>query len=251
MTDPAASKSSAGSENVRLEFSDFSTSALPPIRGVDDTEMTSTTRGSGGAFSNTVLSHSAHPWVCVFHILFKLSAIFSYWVVYYLSGKSYIITFVCTTICLALDFWTVKNVTGRLLVGLRWWNEYSSPKDGEGSGDVDKSTWVFESQGGEETALNPTDRTVFWSALYIFPFFWLGGAISNFISLSFDYVVLNVMGLTLSSANVVGYWKCSKESQRRLQSWASQQALGAMVSQGAGGIGGFVSKAGSWFRGSS
>lgn len=23
----------------------------------------------------------------------------------------------------AFDFWTVKNVTGRLLVGLRWWSE--------------------------------------------------------------------------------------------------------------------------------
>jgi len=22
----------------------------------------------------------------------------------------------------ALDFWTVKNVSGRLLVGLRWWS---------------------------------------------------------------------------------------------------------------------------------
>jgi hypothetical protein len=27
------------------------------------------------------------------------------------------------TLLLAFDFWTVKNVTGRLLVGLRWWNE--------------------------------------------------------------------------------------------------------------------------------
>lgn len=24
---------------------------------------------------------------------------------------------------LAFDFWTVKNVSGRLLVGLRWWNK--------------------------------------------------------------------------------------------------------------------------------
>jgi hypothetical protein len=23
----------------------------------------------------------------------------------------------------ALDFWVVKNVSGRILVGLRWWNE--------------------------------------------------------------------------------------------------------------------------------
>ena len=37
---------------------------------------------------------------------------------------------------LAFDFWTVKNVSGRLLCGLRWWNE--TGPDGE-------SVWVFES----------------------------------------------------------------------------------------------------------
>jgi hypothetical protein len=37
---------------------------------------------------------------------------------------------------LASDFWTVKNVTGRLLVGLRWWNNIKD--DGE-------NEWVFES----------------------------------------------------------------------------------------------------------
>ena len=36
-----------------------------------------------------------------------------------------------------MDFWTVKNITGRLLVGLRWWNYV----DDEG-----KSHWVYESR---------------------------------------------------------------------------------------------------------
>lgn len=38
---------------------------------------------------------------------------------------------------LAADFWTVKNITGRLLVGLRWWNKVN--EDGS-------SEWVFESR---------------------------------------------------------------------------------------------------------
>ena len=32
--------------------------------------------------------------------------------------------FIMGTIFSALDFWVVKNVTGRLLVGLRWWSGY-------------------------------------------------------------------------------------------------------------------------------
>lgn len=35
-----------------------------------------------------------------------------------------VITFITVMILSALDFWTVKNITGRLLVGLRWWSDY-------------------------------------------------------------------------------------------------------------------------------
>ena len=50
---------------------------------------------------------------------------------------SFIVHFVVITTVLASDFWYVKNVTGRKLVGLRWWSEPSS--------DGSKSTWQFES----------------------------------------------------------------------------------------------------------
>eukprot|EP01050_Picozoa_sp_SAG11_P010429 SAG11_NODE_1041_length_6056_cov_5.902468_6_plen_102_part_00 len=39
----------------------------------------------------------------------------------------------CIVLCillLAMDFWTVKNVSGRLLVGLRWWNEIMEVRRG-------------------------------------------------------------------------------------------------------------------------
>jgi hypothetical protein len=34
-----------------------------------------------------------------------------------------IATFILVIMFTAFDFWTVKNVTGRLLVNLRWWSE--------------------------------------------------------------------------------------------------------------------------------
>lgn len=37
---------------------------------------------------------------------------------------SNVMLFICVMILAAIDFWVVKNVTGRLLVGLRWWSEY-------------------------------------------------------------------------------------------------------------------------------
>lgn len=43
----------------------------------------------------------------------------------------------CVILLLSADFWTVKNITGRLLVGLRWWNYVD---------DDGKSHWVFEAR---------------------------------------------------------------------------------------------------------
>lgn len=49
---------------------------------------------------------------------------------------SFVIIFVLTVILAALDFWVVKNISARILVGLRWWNEID--EKGE-------SLWKFES----------------------------------------------------------------------------------------------------------
>lgn len=50
--------------------------------------------------------------------------------------NNFVIIFVVTVFLSALDFWVVKNVSGRILVGLRWWNEIN---------DLGESVWKFES----------------------------------------------------------------------------------------------------------
>lgn len=52
-------------------------------------------------------------------------------------SESFIASFVAVVLLLSMDFWTVKNITGRLMVGLRWWNYVD---------DDGKSHWVFESR---------------------------------------------------------------------------------------------------------
>lgn len=37
---------------------------------------------------------------------------------------SNVLTFIFTVILSSLDFWVVKNISGRILVGLRWWTDY-------------------------------------------------------------------------------------------------------------------------------
>ena len=79
---------------------------------------------------------SRHPYVTFFHVFFRSLAI-----VFYLFSTiftdSFITSFVFIVLLLSADFWTVKNITGRILVGLRWWNYID---------DDGKSIWVYESR---------------------------------------------------------------------------------------------------------
>lgn len=60
--------------------------------------------------------------------------------------------FLSVVICAACDFWTVKNVSGRLLVGLRWWTTID---------ETGQEKWFFESHD-TKLANSAFDSTVFW-----------------------------------------------------------------------------------------
>ena len=55
----------------------------------------------------------------MFHCGFKVLSLFAFLFLNAIIGEE-IITFVVVVLLAAFDFWTVKNVTGRLLVNLRW-----------------------------------------------------------------------------------------------------------------------------------
>ena len=70
--------------------------------------------------------------------------------------SSFVNIFIACILLLAFDFWTVKNVSGRLMVGLRWWSEVQP----DGS-----TMWKYEAreQGLTSTSL---DITIFWVGLF-------------------------------------------------------------------------------------
>lgn len=116
---------------------------------------------------------------------------------------SEILAFIIIIVFAAIDFWTVKNVSGRILVGLRWWSEIDENGNEE---------WMFESCN-EEVAktLGKTDSFVFWSALYLTPLVWGFFGFMDLLSLKFFWVNVCFICFLLSSANVVGYYKCQKD----------------------------------------
>lgn len=85
-------------------------------------------------FTNFI-RHANHPGVVLFTLLFKAASIVSFlFLNLFLSNEA--LTFIIVVIFSAFDFWFVKNVSGRILVGLRWWSEVK--EDGT-------EVWIFES----------------------------------------------------------------------------------------------------------
>lgn len=105
-----------------------------------------------------------------------------------LFTSNFVLIFIITILLLAADFYYLKNIAGRRLVGLRWWNEVSP-----GSGD---STWVFETApqpnepGGK--LVTATDKRFFWLALYCQPALWVALAIVAIVR--FEFIWLTLVG---------------------------------------------------------
>mmetsp|Transcript_150072 Transcript_150072/g.273151 ORF Transcript_150072/g.273151 Transcript_150072/m.273151 type:complete len:214 (+) Transcript_150072:55-696(+) len=165
------------------------------------------------------LAAAKHPRICLFHLLFKVAALVSYIFGRHIGGD-YVMTFIAVTVFNAFDFWTVKNISGRILVGLRWWNDIK---------DDGSSNWIFESLS-DESGVDPMDKKIFWFTIYIWPLVWLVFFVVNFIALNWDWVLLIVITLVFAASNVVGYWKCSKDQKKKIADWAKGQAVSAVVS---------------------
>lgn len=203
--------------------------------------------------------------VMIAHTAFKALALIMY--LFSGFGSGYVVTFVMVTVLSALDFWTgarrlgrsgslthqimlsppapslptvcasaVKNVSGRLLVGLRWWNRI----DGDG-----KSHWHFMSFE-DQRVIHPTDSNVFWLGLFIAPGVWILLAISTVrrrrraqpsrrhtaltgvrvpadapqvLTFHFMWLVLVLVALSSNMTNVIGYVKCKRDAGRKLSAF--------------------------------
>eukprot|EP00579_Thalassiosira_antarctica_P032462 CAMPEP_0201994778 /NCGR_PEP_ID=MMETSP0905-20130828/2503_1 /ASSEMBLY_ACC=CAM_ASM_000554 /TAXON_ID=420261 /ORGANISM="Thalassiosira antarctica, Strain CCMP982" /LENGTH=254 /DNA_ID=CAMNT_0048549811 /DNA_START=85 /DNA_END=846 /DNA_ORIENTATION=- len=172
-------------------------------------------------------SHSAHPTACLFHILFKTLAFLLYNLGSKMGMEDIMVTVLCIVL-LAADFWVVKNITGRLLVGLRWWNKVD-PVSGN-------TSWIFESATPKspdvKSDTNSFDSKFFWSILYLTPVLWGFSFFTAMLWLQFQCFVTLACALVLSASNVYGYYKCSSDQREKWNQWmnrGAQMGVGAMM----------------------
>lgn len=105
--------------------------------------------------------------------------------------------FILVILCCVADFWIVKNVSGRLLVGLRWWSEIK---------DDGTEEWLFESLDIKNSS--GMDSFIFWIVLYLSPLVW--GFLTVVAALNFRLygVTLTLVAFFMCFTNLLGYMKC-------------------------------------------
>lgn len=145
------------------------------------------------------LSESSHPVALLSFLILRLWPIAIY-LFGSLFSSNYILLFITVILLLAADFWNVKNISGRLLVGLRWWNE---------SNELGQSIWVFEN-ADPNRYINPVDSKVFWALMYIVPAVWTFLAILALLKLELLSLILVIVSISLSLTNTMAYTKCDK-----------------------------------------
>ena len=164
------------------------------------------TNTSSLSIGNWFLNQSKQPIALFFHLLFKFLALFIYVFGSWFT-TNFIFTFVLCIIFLAFDFWTVKNISGRLLVGLRWWSYVREDGSNE---------WIFESL--EDMAeISPFDSRIFWGAMYVNPVLWALLFVIGVLRLKFEYLPIVICALVMATANGIGYIRCSSNAKSKLK----------------------------------
>ncbi|KAM9336303.1 Golgi apparatus membrane protein TVP23 homolog B isoform 2-T2 [Symphorus nematophorus] len=153
-----------------------------------------------------------HPVASFFHLFFRVTAILAYLLCEFV-GTSFIACMVTIILLLSCDFWTVKNITGRLMVGLRWWNQVD---------DDGRSQWVFESRKGSgKQQTSDSESRIFWLGLIVCPVLWVIFFFSTLFSTKIKWVPVVVMGVVLQGANLYGYVRCKVGGKTSLKNMAT------------------------------
>lgn len=148
---------------------------------------------------------SAHPITLLCYLGFRIGSLLMY-LFGVLFINNFVLVFILTLLLLSVDFYYLKNIAGRRLVGLRWWNEVNTS-----TGD---SHWVFESAEPGSRVVNATDKRFFWLTMYAAPALWVGLAVLALVRfLNAIWLVIVAIALVLTVTNTVAFSRCDKFSQ--------------------------------------
>jgi Eukaryotic protein of unknown function (DUF846) len=77
------------------------------------------------------------------------------------------------------------------------------------------NSWVFESLENM-SEIHSADSKLFWIGLYAPVVLWVGLFIIGILKFNIQWLIIVAVAITLSTANIVGYHKCSKDSKSKV-----------------------------------
>lgn len=159
------------------------------------------------------ISQANHPLICIITILFKLSSLTCFILLSLLVDSTALI-YLLVILLASFDFWMTKNVSGRKLVGLRWWNEVK--EDGT-------EVWIFESKN--EVKESNADTRIFWLCVYLSTAAWTIIFIWDIISFKWIWAIIALVCLVFSGTNLYGFFKCSKKQQESISKLSAKAVV--------------------------
>ena len=163
---------------------------------------------------------SNHPTICFLTILFKALTIIAFIILDWIIDTTALV-YLLVILFSAFDFWLCKNISGRLLVGLRWWNEVK---------DNGQEVWIYESK--HEIKESGSDSHIFWGLTYTAPLIWLFFTIWDIMRLKLIWASIAGACFVFNMINLMGFFRCSKRQQAKASAVSAQAAL-KMMSKGA------------------
>jgi hypothetical protein len=173
-----------------------------PTASLLSPELQQQGRGSGASIWSRIFCSCKHPFAAFFLIFFKLVSILCYMLLSaFAITNSFVMIFIICMLLFAFDFWVTKNICGRLMVGLRWWNDVK--EDGT-------NIWRYEAKKDMST-IGALDQQFFWLVIYIYPCIWILLTLFAVLFRNFEYLLLIIVAVTFGMVNVVGYTRCYKD----------------------------------------
>ena len=147
-------------------------------------------------------------------MLFKSLSLVTYLFATLLMKDSFVFTFVLTLLFAAMDFWTVKNITGRLLVKLRWWHKQQPLTTADGQPAMNNvpaaMTDDFQFEKLPNAVIHRVDSMLFWYVTAVFICIWSFLSIFSVLKFNIHWALLDMIVLFLQSFNAWAFWKCDK-----------------------------------------
>ncbi|EGR27808.1 hypothetical protein IMG5_188780, partial [Ichthyophthirius multifiliis] len=153
---------------------------------------------------------SSNPGICFVHFLFKAFSFLAYFILIIFFESLQVNCFVIVMI--SIDFWVVKNITGRLLISLRWWSECKQNN---------QTQWIFECKINKHE-ISDFNYRFFWIIQLASNVTWIVFLVLNIIGLDIQDALICGFGVLMNGINSYYFYLCDYKRKERLKQLANE-----------------------------